>query len=128
MKVLSLKQPWAELILQGRKKIEIRKWNTSFRGPFLIHASGNIDEPAMAKYGYKEEDLPRQAIVGKTELVDVKHYKDEEEFKKDKDKHLATWEFGSYGFILGKTEQVKEIKNVKGQLGFWEWEEKTKGI
>jgi predicted transcriptional regulator len=28
MKVLSLKQPFAELILQGRKAIELRKWNT----------------------------------------------------------------------------------------------------
>lgn len=39
MKTLSLKQPFAELILSGKKKIELRKWNTSFRGEFLIHAS-----------------------------------------------------------------------------------------
>jgi len=121
MKVLSFKQPWASLVLQGRKKIEIRKWNTTFRGPFLIHASGNLDSEAMNKFGYKEEDLPRQAIVGRAELVDVKHYKDEEEFKLDKDQHLATWEFGSYGFILGNVESMKEIKDVKGALGFWEY-------
>ncbi|OGJ15554.1 hypothetical protein A3K73_05185 [Candidatus Pacearchaeota archaeon RBG_13_36_9] len=107
--------------MQGRKKIEIRKWNTSFRGPFLIHASGNIDEEAMKKYGYKEEDLSRQAIVGKATLEEVKHYKDEEEFKKDRDKHLAAWDLGSYGFILGKVETIKEIKNVKGALGFWDY-------
>ncbi len=121
MKVLTLKQPWAELILQGRKNIEIRKWNSTFRGPFLIHASGNIDEEGMKKYGYKEEDLPRQAIVGKTELIDVKQYKNEEEFNKDKNRHLATWQWGSYGFVLGKVERIKEIKNVKGALGFWEF-------
>ena len=39
MKALSIKQPYAELILQGKKKIELRKWNTNFRGEFLIHAS-----------------------------------------------------------------------------------------
>jgi len=36
MKALSLKQPFAELILQGKKTIELRKWNTKFRGEFLI--------------------------------------------------------------------------------------------
>ncbi len=126
MKVLSLKQPWAALVMQGRKKIEIRKWNTAFRGPFLIHASGNRDEEAMKRFGFKEEDLPRQAIVGKAELVDVKQYKTEEDFKKDKDKHLATWGRGSYGFILGKVETMKEIKDVKGALGFWEWNPEQK--
>ena len=124
MKVLSLKQPWAELILQGRKKIEIRKWNTTFRGPFLIHASGNLDKEGLKRFGYKEEDLPRQAIVGRAELIDVKHYKNEEEFKLDRDKHLATWEWGSYGFVLGKVESMKEIKGVNGALGFWEYKEK----
>ena len=43
MKTLSLKQPFAELILQGRKTIELRRWNTNLRGDFLIHASKNPD-------------------------------------------------------------------------------------
>ena len=49
MKALSIKQPFAELILQERKKIEIRKWNTDFRGEFLIHSSKKSDEKAMKK-------------------------------------------------------------------------------
>ncbi|MDD4353280.1 MAG: ASCH domain-containing protein, partial [Candidatus Nanoarchaeia archaeon] len=28
IKVLSLKQPWAELVASGKKTIELRKWNT----------------------------------------------------------------------------------------------------
>jgi hypothetical protein len=47
MKALSLKQPFAELILLGRKKIELRKWNTHFRGEFLIHTSKIPDRKAM---------------------------------------------------------------------------------
>jgi hypothetical protein len=39
MKCLSLKQPYAELLISGKKTIELRKWNTSFRGKFLVHAS-----------------------------------------------------------------------------------------
>jgi hypothetical protein len=44
MKCLSLKQPFAELLVSGKKTIELRKWNTKFRGKFLIHASKNLDE------------------------------------------------------------------------------------
>ena len=38
MKVLTIKQPWATLIMQGVKRYEFRSWNTKLRGEFLIHA------------------------------------------------------------------------------------------
>ena len=135
MKALSLKQPFAELILQGRKKIELRKWNTNFRGEFLIHSSKKQDEKAMQKFkeflpprfkdesqmkefGFKE--LPLGFIVGKAKLIGVRHYKDKEEFEKDKTKHLATSEFGNYGFILEDVTRIKPIE-AKGKLNFWEF-------
>lgn len=116
MKALSLKQPYAELILQGRKKIELRKWNTHFRGDFLIHASKVPDIEAMKKFGFK--DLPCGCIVGKAELADVKKYKNAEECDADKDLHLACMEWGNYGFILKNPKRVKNIF-CKGNLGFW---------
>ena len=120
MKVLSLKQPFAELILLGRKKIELRKWNTNFRGEFLIHASKIPDLEAMEKFGFK--DLPCGFIVGKIKLVDVKKYKTEYEHKKDKNLHLASSIWGNYGFILKNPERIKPIP-CKGSLGFWEFKE-----
>ena len=118
MKALSIKQPWAELILQGKKKIELRKWNTNFRGEFLIHSSGNIDEEKMEEYNFK--DLSRQAIIGKVILEDVKIYNNEEEFLKDSDKHLAsTMQWGKFGFILKNPRRIESIKH-KGSLGFFE--------
>jgi predicted transcriptional regulator len=119
MKALSLKQPFAELILQGKKKIELRKWNTKFRGEFLIHASKNPDREAMQRFGFKE--LPCGFIVGKANLVDVKEYKDEEEHKKDKEKHLASSNWGKYGFIIENPERIEKIP-TKGKLGFWEFD------
>lgn len=118
MKVLSLKQPWAELILQGKKKIEIRKWNTNFRGEFLIHASKNSDEKAMKKFGFV--NLPLGFILGKAELVDVKNYKDKTELKFDKDKHLADLSFGRFGFILRNAKRIKPVP-ARGKLNFWEF-------
>ena len=35
---LSIRQPWAELIVRGHKDVENRTWRHSYRGPVLIHA------------------------------------------------------------------------------------------
>jgi predicted transcriptional regulator len=118
MKALSLKQPFAELILQGRKKIELRKWNTKFRGQFYIHASKVPDAKAMKEFGFK--DLPTGAIVGKADLVDVKEYKTDSEHKKDRKLHLASKDWGKYGFILFNVRRVAQIP-CNGSLNFWEF-------
>jgi hypothetical protein len=39
VKALSIRQPWAWLIVNGYKNIENRTWPTRFRGRVLIHAS-----------------------------------------------------------------------------------------
>ena len=38
MKVLTIKQPWATLIMQKDKRFEFRSWRTKYRGDLLIHA------------------------------------------------------------------------------------------
>lgn len=38
-KFLSVRQPWAQLIVAGIKPIENRPWSTGYRGPLFIHAS-----------------------------------------------------------------------------------------
>lgn len=43
MKVLTIKQPWATLIMQGYKRFEFRSWQTKYRGDLLIHAGKGID-------------------------------------------------------------------------------------
>lgn len=118
MKVLSLKQPFAELILQGRKRIELRKWNTSFRGEFLIHASKSVDADAMKRFGF--DSLPLGRIVGKATLVDVKHYLTEEEHRADQGLHLASSTWGTHGFILENAQRIEPIE-ARGKLGFWEF-------
>jgi len=39
MKALSVKQPWANMIVAGEKTIETRTWMTSYRGQLLIVSS-----------------------------------------------------------------------------------------
>lgn len=118
MKTLSLKQPFAELVVSGRKTIELKNWNTKFRGKFLIHASKNPDSKSMKKFGF--DKLPLGVIVGEAELFDVKKYENDSEHKKDKNKHLADSSWGKYGFVLKNAKKIKPIE-AKGKLGFWEF-------
>ena len=117
MKALSLQQPWAELILSGRKTIETRTWNTKFRGEFFIHASKQTDKKICKKVGV--EDPVTGCLVGKATLVSVKAYKNAKEFAKDKKKHLAFSKFKDYGYILTNVKRIKP-RPYKGQLGFFE--------
>ncbi len=121
MKALSLKQPWAELVVSGRKTIEIRKWNTHFRGKFLIHASKNTNKEREEEFGF--QNLPTGCIVGKAILVEVKKYKTKVEFDKDADKHFAKgwWNEKAHGFILENAERLEPIP-LKGKLNFFEAE------
>jgi ASC-1-like (ASCH) protein len=119
MKALSLKQPWAELIVSGKKTIEVRNWNTKFRGEFLIHASKNTDKEQEQAFGYK--NLATGCIVGKATLIDVKKYDSEAEFDKDMSKHFAKgfWSEKAHGFILKNAQRLPH-KQIKGQLNFFE--------
>ena len=49
MKVLTIRQPWATLIVEGYKRFEFRSWKTNYRGDILIHAGKGIDKEAMER-------------------------------------------------------------------------------
>jgi hypothetical protein len=49
MKVLTVKQPWAWLIIHGGKDIENRTWRTPYRGPLVIQASSR-PQPRMREF------------------------------------------------------------------------------
>ena len=71
MKVLTIKQPWATLIMQGDKRFEFRSWQTKYRGDLLIHAGKGIDKEAIKRLEkYLPEELPTGKILGKVTLVD----------------------------------------------------------
>jgi len=124
MRVLSIRQPWVELILQGKKTIELRTWNTKFRGEFLLHASKRVDDAGRAvakKFGIELQSLEKGSIVGRAELVDVIVYNSREELLKDRHRHFASdaRKYPVYGFVLKGVERLKP-KKCKGRLGFFE--------
>ena len=44
MKVLSIKEPYATLLMKKIKHIETRSWKTNYRGEIYIHVSGKTLE------------------------------------------------------------------------------------
>ena len=105
MKALSIKDPWASLIVSGKKTIELRTWHTNYRDLIFIHRSG--------KNG---------GIVGNAEIVDIMEFGSLNHFRSLRDKHHAPDEFYReklYGWILENARQI-ELIPCKGKLGLWE--------
>ena len=122
MKCLSICQPFAELIVQGKKTIELRKWTTKFRGEFLVHAPQKIRLDDCKRLKIKPE-MTVGAIIGKVELIDVKEYENAVQIKIDSKKHLASNDGSSskYGFILQNPKQLRIPIPCSGKLNFFEF-------
>jgi len=120
MKCLSLKQH-ADLIVFGEKTIELRRWNTKFRGEFLIHASKNIDISACERLKMDIDKLTIGAIIGSAFLYDFKEYNNnQEEFNKDKQKHFSMvtkyFEGYKYGFFIKNARKFNKINPLSMQI------------
>lgn len=71
MRALSIKQPWAELIALGRKRIEFRSWKVDFREPLLVVASTGRQDDKCRENGLDPATLPYGKAVCVVDLVDV---------------------------------------------------------
>jgi hypothetical protein len=89
---LSIKQPWAALLVHGQKVIEVRQWPAQRRGRILIHASRTPDERPEA-WGHVPPELEQAArqlggIVGAGDLIDCLSYRTVRAFAADQARHL----------------------------------------
>lgn len=121
MKCLSICQPFADLIISGKKSIELRNWNTNFRGEFFIHAPLKVRTKDCKRLKINKKFVTG-VIVGKATLYDVKRYNSKNELKSDKKYHLASLEFQDkkFGFILKNPKSLKIPIPCKGKLGFFD--------
>ncbi|CAI1622745.1 ASCH domain [Serratia quinivorans] len=121
MKALSIRQPWAWLIVKGYKDIENRTWRTNYRGPVLIHASAakpsKEDMTTAANILFKlcgwSRHLPdrdsfyRGGIVGVATVTDCVS------------ESTSPWFFGPAGFQLADAQELP-FRPMKGRLSFFE--------
>jgi predicted transcriptional regulator len=83
--LLSIREPYATLILQKKKNIELRSWSAKERNTFYIHVPTIADEILCREYNI----IPHQpkTIIGKATVTDVKHYNTPDEFANDYPRH-----------------------------------------
>lgn len=114
MKVISIRQPWAWLIIHAGKDIENRDWCTNYRGPVAVHTPKFVPtqaeiskiESAM-KVQIRRIDLRYGGIIGTAEITDcVTH-------------HDSRWFFGGYGFVLVRPRPVR-FHPLSGRLGVFD--------
>ena len=125
MKVLTIKQPWATLIMQGDKRFEFRSWQTKYRGELLIHAGKGIDKEAVKRLANcLPKELPQGKILGKVTLVDcikITHEFKEELLKENSDIYTKSSFQENYGWQLEDVNVFNEPIDAKGHLSLWDY-------
>jgi hypothetical protein len=115
--VLSVRQPWAWLIVHGWKNVENRTRFTHKRGRFLVHAGksmtrGDYEACRILTEGISAielppfGDLPRGGIVGEAVLLDCVTV------------HSSEWFCGPYGYVLDE-QRPCEFRPCNGSLNWF---------
>ncbi len=122
MKALTLTQPWAQLMADGRKHIETRSWKADWmRGKVIaIHAAKGWkaeDREYATAWGYDPETLPRASIVA---LVRVLDFVPTDRAKPGLEKAFGNYEPGRWAWICEHVQTFDEPIPCRGALGLWE--------
>lgn len=125
MKAITIKEPYASLIINGHKKYEFRTWKTNYRGKILIHAGLTFDEKNRERFKELNLDYSKGEIIGEAEIIDCKLI--DEEFHKEllKENYLVykSCRIGEYAFCLKNVKKYKKGIPYKGKLGLWNYDE-----
>ena len=113
MKALSIRQPWAYLIVNGIKDVENRTWHTDFRGRIYVHA-GKVPDTHSPVF-VDDEGIPIEildsyygAIIGEVDIVHCVW------------NHKSKWRaVGQWQFVLANPVAYTQPIPCRGQLGFF---------
>ena len=121
MKVITIQQPWAHLIIHGlpdttpiipkMKNVENRTWSSTYRGSILIHSGkGKTYREAAEAYGLKPKDMTFGAVIGVVEMYDCKRV----------DEMVPThWTDGPWCHLYRNPRPLRNPIPWKGALGLW---------
>jgi hypothetical protein len=107
MRVLTVHQPWAGLLVDGIKDVENRGWKTNYRGPLLIHA-GAATDPYYGRSSLPPNCAVQRAIVGVVTLFDCVYG------------YTSAWaEPGQWHWLVGNARAFRHPIPATGRLGLW---------
>lgn len=117
MLALSIRQPWAWVILNCGKDIENRSWPTRVRGRVLIHASKTMPKREL------QDSFDVRNIKGNDMAVIFPAYDELDRCgngcRWGVENASSPWGFGPYGFVLRCVRELP-FRPCHGLLGFWE--------
>lgn len=119
MRTLTFRQPWASLILDGKKLVEVRVWDAKQVGPVIVHAGKKIDVTDANRL--QVDKLDTGCFLGIVEIVDVFLY-DEQKWRDDYPRHLTSGELGEnklFGWVLANPRWFLNKIPGNGRLGFF---------
>lgn len=134
MKVLTIKEPYASIIMSGLKEYETRSWKTNYRGKIYIHASIKIDDDLksrkdLQKLVYDNNITLKPGYILCEAYLDDCIYMNDMFIKNvsDKEKMVGRYELGRYAWHLSDIRVIEPVQ-AKGKLGIWNYEFDVKYI
>ena len=125
---ISIRQPWAWLIVEGFKDIENRTWPTRFRGRVLIHAGKTMtraDYEACAIFwqGTELSEEVAYNLMGKFPTFETLQGElggivGEAEITGCVTESSSPWFVGEHGFVIKNAKRLP-FRTCKGALGFF---------
>lgn len=125
MKALTIKEPWASLIVNGYKEYEFRSWKTNYRGKILIHTGMSMDKDMISRFKDYNLKYMSGCIIGEVDLVDCILV--DKEFNNklreinpivySQSNHIET-----YAWKLENIKKYDKVVYTKGKLGLWNYE------
>lgn len=125
MKVLTIKEPWASLIINGYKEYEFRSFKTNYRGKILIHAGLTLEKNNTIKFNNYNLDYGKGEIIGEAYITDCILVDDEFENKLYSIDSLVYGKSEHSRIYAWKLEHViKYNKRIscKGKLELWNFD------
>jgi|GEM_PF-1126238 len=126
-KCLSIQQPWATIIVKGKKDIEMRTWATPYRGPMIICSGKTPRDSGIAGYRHEPKreiishgsevwPAPRGVAIALVELLDCRTMAPKE-FRRA----LVDYEPGAdfIGWFVRVIQPLPPVP-IKGSLGLFE--------
>ena len=128
MKTLTIKNPWATLIIEGHKQYEFRSWKTNYRGKILIHTSKKEDKEDIKRFESLNLKYINSAIIGEATLTDCILVDKEFDENLRKENPLVYGNEHYNKTYAWKLENIKKYDKpifASGHLGLWNYEEKA---
>ena len=122
MKVLTIRKPWASLIINGYKKYEFRSWKTNYRGKILIHTSQKIEKEMLSRFKDYKLNCVSGSIIGEAELTDcilVDEKFNQNLRKTDNVVYGKSNHVEKYAWKLENIKKYDKTIPMKGKLGLW---------